>query len=131
MTDEERACFDALFEEVLAELPDPLHAYLEEAPVVLDDRPTPEMLESLGMAPGELLCGLHTGVAVTEQSVEHSGIPTDVIHLFREGIVHAAGGWSGPDAADAIYDEIVITLLHEIGHHFGLDEDDLESLGYG
>lgn len=131
MTDGERARFDALFEEALAELPGPLHAYLDEAPVVLDDRPSPEMLASLGMAPGDLLCGLHTGVALTELSVEHSGVPTDVIHLFRDGIVSAAGGWDGPDADAAIYEEVMITLLHEIGHHFGLDEDDLDALGYG
>ena len=41
-----------------------------------------------------------------------------------------AGGWDQPDADDIVYEEIVITLLHEIGHHFGLDEEDLARLGY-
>lgn len=131
MTDAERARFDALVEEAIGSLPPPLRELLEEAPVIVDDRPSPEMLRSMGLPPGEPLCGLHTGVALTERSVEHSGVPTDVIHLFREGIVRAAGGWRQPDADDAVYDEIEITLLHEIGHHFGLDEDDLEALGYG
>ncbi len=131
MTDAERERFDAVFEAALGELPDELLAYLDEAPVVLDDRPSPEMLASLNMEADDILCGLHTGIAVTEDSVEFSGVPTDVINLFREGIVSTAGGWDGPDAEEAVYNEIMVTLLHEIGHHFGLDEDDLDALGYG
>lgn len=130
MTDAERARFDALFDEAIASLPESLHALLEEAPVIVDDRPSKEMLAELGVPDDETLCGLHTGVALTERSVEHSGVPTDVIHLFREGIVETAGGWEQPDADEAVYEEIMITLLHEIGHHFGLDEDDLDKLGY-
>ncbi len=136
MTDPERERFDALFEEALEQLPDRLSALLDEIPVVLDDRPSPELLRSMGLPDDEPLCGLHTGVALTERSVEHSGVPTDVIQLFREGIVDTAGGWApgddetDDDVDDAVYEEIMITLLHEIGHHFGLDEDDLESLGY-
>ena len=131
MTDAERERFDQLFEEAIQELPDGLHALLEEAPVIVDDQPSDDMLRELGVPEGETLCGLHTGVAMTERSVEISGVPTDVIHLFRDGIVESAGGWEQPDADDAVYEEIMITLLHEIGHHFGLDEDDLERLGYG
>jgi predicted Zn-dependent protease with MMP-like domain len=81
------------------------------------------------------LCGLHTGVAFTERSVTSSGDLPSEIRLFREGILAEAGGWEEPgedvDAVeDSIYEEIRITLLHEIGHQFGLDEDDLERLGY-
>ncbi len=53
------------------------------------------------------------------------------IHIFRDGIVEFAGGWHQKYAEDEIYEETRITLLHEIGHHFGLDEDDLTELGYG
>ena len=52
------------------------------------------------------------------------------IMLFRVGIVAEAGGWDQPDALERIREEIRITLLHEIGHQFGLDEDDLARLGY-
>jgi len=103
--------------------------------VVVLDRPTSAMLRDLGLPPDQweeevaTLCGLHTGTMLTERSIEHSGeLPTD-IHLFREGIVGAAGGWE--QGRERIAHEIRITLLHEIGHHFGLDEDDLERLGYG
>jgi predicted Zn-dependent protease with MMP-like domain len=60
-----------------------------------------------------------------------------VVHIFREGIIDMAGGWEeGEDEHGAyggeerIREEIRITILHELGHHFGLDEDDLERLGY-
>lgn len=135
MTERERARFDSLLERVIDRLPEGVRRMLEEIPVIVLDLPTAEMLKSLGMDPGDPeaaleLCGLHTGTANTEQSVEHSGeLPPD-IHLFREGIIDLAGGWESDDADEAISEEIRITLLHEIGHQFGLDEEDLENLGY-
>lgn len=91
--------------------------------------------------------GLHTGQPITERGVNDSGSLPTVIHLFRESIVQQAlefrGGvdplpegaprpkWGDqPSDDDDVYEEIRITLLHEIGHHFGLDEDDLDRLGY-
>ncbi|TVQ31430.1 MAG: metallopeptidase family protein [Phycisphaeraceae bacterium] len=103
---------------------------MREIPVILDDRPSPKLLKELGMGSGELLCGLHSGIALTDRSIEHSGVLPDEIRLFREGIVETAGGWEAQYAEDEIYEQIRITLLHEIGHHFGLDEDDLAELGY-
>lgn len=134
----ERERFDALFEEVLSALPESVHRLLDEAPVILEDRPSRAILRELGIDPSEDdLCGLHTGIPLTQRSVSDHGVLPDVIHLFREGIVEQAGGWEegedeeGPyGGVERIREEIRITLLHEIGHHFGLDEDDLERLGY-
>jgi predicted Zn-dependent protease with MMP-like domain len=129
MNARERERFDALLEAVLASLPDHLHALLEEAPLVVDDAPDPKLLSELGVdADVEILCGLHSGVPITERSHEAGDEGMEIIHLFREGIVDEAGG-PGADDAD-VAREIRITLLHEIGHHFGLDEDDLFNLGY-
>ena len=110
-----------------------------EVPLIVMDRPSPAMLKDLGLAgprppgeedPADEICGLHTGTAITERSIERTGeLPTQ-IHLFRAGIINTAGGWSQPQADDAVYEEIMVTLLHEIGHHFGLDEEDLADLGY-
>lgn len=133
----ERERFDELFEEVLAALPEGIHKLIEECPLVLEDRPSEAMLRELGIDDeDELLCGLHTGVPLTERSVERPDT-SDVVHIFREGIIDMAGGWEeGEDEHGAyggeerICEEIRITILHELGHHFGLDEDDLERLGY-
>jgi predicted Zn-dependent protease with MMP-like domain len=135
----ERERFDELFEEVLAELPEGIHHLLEECPLVLEDRPSRAIREELGITDdddADILCGLHTGVPLTERSVERPDV-SDVVHIFREGVVDMAGGWEegedeeGPfGGEDRIREEIRITILHELGHHFGLDEGDLDKLGY-
>lgn len=147
MTESERARFDALVEEVLENLPPKLRALLDEVPLVVEDRPEPalaaELYDEMVQGRGETLeeftatlCGLHTGIALPDRSVEHSGTLPEEVRIFREGIVAIAGGWgahegeTAEDVNDEIYEEIAITILHELGHHFGLDEEDLERLGY-
>lgn len=125
-----RERFDAILEDVIASLPGAVRSMLGDIPVIVDDRPSPKVLREMGLPEDELLCGLHTGTALTERSVEHSGTMPDEIRLYREGIVETAGGWEQAYAEQEIYEETRITLLHEIGHHFGLDEDDLDRLGY-
>jgi predicted Zn-dependent protease with MMP-like domain len=157
LSDAERHRFDSLLQDAIDSLPPGIRALLDRVPVIVLDRPTPEMVRSLKRegtlepeADGLDLCGLHSGVAITERSIEDpagwgpwstegagdgeaghggSGGP-ELIHLFRRGVIDLAGGWDGPGAEEEVYEEARITLLHEIGHHFGLDEDDLEELGY-
>lgn len=135
MSPQEQDRFDALVEDAIEALPPRVRALLDEVPVVVMDEPSAEMLRELEIDPIEAdavdeLCGLHTGVAMTERSIEHSAELPTTIHLFRRGIIALAGGWDQEHAEDEIYEEIRTTLLHEIGHHFGLDEDDLTELGY-
>ncbi len=136
MNQEQRDRFDALMEDAMAGLGERIDGLLEEIAIVVLDEPTPEMLKDLGIDPADPealdeLCGLHTGTALTERSITvDADLPT-TIHLFRRGIVSLAGGWEQANADEEVYEEIRITLLHEIGHHFGLDEEDLDQLGYG
>ena len=142
MTDAERERFDLLLEDAIESLPPRVRAVIEEVPVIVVDRPDKKLLESLreeGVVPpakegdDDDLMGLHTGLAITERGLEHSGQLPGSIHIFREGIISLACGREGFEADHAdeeIYEEVRITLLHEIGHHFGLDEDDLDELGY-
>ncbi len=141
MSRKERERFDQLFRAVFEALPASVHTLLEEAPIILEDHPSAELSAELGIDPDDpddILCGLHTGVPLTERSVQHAdGLET--IHLFRVGILDMAGGWEVWEdedgqswgGSDRIREEIRITILHEVGHHFGLDEEDLERLGYG
>jgi predicted Zn-dependent protease with MMP-like domain len=135
----ERERFDTLLEQVIAALPQRIHDLLEEAPLIVEDHPSPELIAELGLDPGEEnLCGLHSGAALTERSVVNGHDLPETIHIFREGVIDHAGGWEpwiDDDGerwggADAVQEEIRITLLHEVGHHFGLDENDLADLGY-
>lgn len=134
-----RRKFDALLEEIIESLPPRVQALLEETPVLVDDRPSRALLAELGLDPrDEGLCGLHSGTPLTERSVSHGHDLPETIHLFREGIIDQAGGWTpwqddeGQQwgGEEEVRRQIRITLLHEIGHHFGLDEADLAALGY-
>lgn len=136
MRDADYRLVDRAVKKAIDELPEHLFELLAEVPIVLIDEPTPEMLLDLGIeaddpdAPDEI-CGLHTGIPITESSVEHSaGLPT-VIHLFRRGLLGMALNEDGRVDPETLDRETRITILHELGHHFGLDEDDLDDLGYG
>lgn len=129
MNARDRDRFDALVEQVLEALPPHLLDLLDQAPLIVEDHPDPKLLEELGMDPDpEGLCGLHTGTPMTERSVEDGHEHPETIHVFRHGVLAEAGGWPAGEAA--VREEIRITILHEIGHHFGLEEDDLDRLGY-
>jgi len=133
MTEAERDWFDALVEEAIEALPEHIRSLIEQVPVIVLDEPTPEMLAELGDDGGDpsAYCGLHSGLPRTERSMDApEALPND-IHLFREGIVAQGRRFSEGDLDDAVFEQIVTTLLHEIGHDLGLDEDDLDELGYG
>jgi predicted Zn-dependent protease with MMP-like domain len=134
-----RRRFDALLDEIIASLPPRVQSLLEETPVLVDDRPSRRLLTELGLSPGDVsLCGLHSGTPLIERSVTHGPDLPETIHLFREGIIELAGGWQPWEdeeqrrwgGEEEVRRQIRITLLHEIGHHFGLDEADLAALGY-
>ena len=120
-----KAKFAALVERALAELPEPFAGYLDEVPVEIRERPTRKQLKSVGLDEDELLLGLYHGIPLTERSVEHSGQPPGVISVFQEDVELVC------DTEEDLVREVRTTVLHELGHHFGLDEDDLDRLGYG
>lgn len=127
-----RERFDRLLEEVIEELPPELRVLLEEVPVVVDDRASRRTAAEAGVCVPRDLCGLYTGIPLTRRSVHDSGVVSDEIHLFRGAILSAAQPRRRRrhPADAALKREIRITLLHEMGHHFGLDEDDLREAGY-
>ena len=132
LTPRQRRIFDELLDEIMHELPEQLHELMEEVPLIVEDEPSDQLLDEMEMERDEDLCGLHWGVPLTERSVQQSGELPDRMMLFRGPIMRLAG-WRGVhdrETVDELAEQIRITLLHEIGHHFGLDEDDLARLGY-
>lgn len=100
---------------VLDALPEALRRRVEDLPVVLDDRPGPALTaEGLG---GYL--GLFTGVAFPNGVAVSQALPPEIV-LFIDNLRRASGG-----RAEAFRAEVRRTLLHEIGHYLGLDEDAL------
>ncbi len=127
-TAEERDQFDRILEEVIGRLPDDLHEMLEEIPVIVDDEPPAWLLKSMGITArkGESdLCGVHWGVPLPEKSVLESDLSAQQIRIFRGPIYRLSGR-----SKRSLFKQILITLLHELGHHYGLDEDRLAELGY-
>lgn len=131
VNDEERELFDDTLERVLKSLPEHLIKLIDEVPLVVEDYPSDEVLREMGAEDPADLCGLHSGIPLTERSVSHSGQMPEMILIYREGILQESVDDEGYIDLQALHEQIRITLLHEIGHHFGLDEDELEKLGYG
>ena len=120
-----KADFARYVEQALAELPEPFASHLEQITVEITDRPTRKQLRAVGLKDDELLFGLYQGVNLLHRSVEHSGVLPDRILIFQEDHEIAC------DNARELVEEIRTTVLHEIGHRFGMDEDDLDEVGYG
>lgn len=120
-----KARFGELVEQALASLPQPFSQYLEELSVEVKDRSTPGQRRRLGLGPDDLLLGLYHGRPRTQRSVEDSGQLPDVVYIFQDDVERAS-----IDEQDLV-EQVRKTVLHEIGHHFGLGEADLDELGYG
>ena len=127
----DRKHFDEQVEKVLAEMPAQIHELLERVPLHVEDHPSEETMRDRGVEYLDDLCGLYTGFPLTERSIQHSGVLPDVVTIYREGILSAAADRGDRIRPGRLRREIRITILHELGHHHGLTEDDLRALGYG
>ena len=120
------ARFEVLVSRALDRLPEEFHAHMENVSVVIADEPDPETLAAMGMDPEDpedTLFGLYEGVPLVERGFGEVLLP-DTITIFRRPLLE----WA--ESEEEVIEEVRITVLHEIGHFFGLDEDRLEELGY-
>ncbi len=106
--------FERLVGEAIDEVPEPFASALDEVAVVVEERAPREM--------GSLY-GLYTGVPLTEGVIPSGMLPARIAVYMHPLLDHYASD------AD-IVEQVRITVLHELGHHLGFDEDDLEALGY-
>jgi predicted Zn-dependent protease with MMP-like domain len=120
-----KAKFAQLVDEALAELPAPFDQLIEEISIEIRDRPSSQELAGLGLGRNDLLLGLYHGQPRTRRSVMDDMMLPDVIYIFQESIQRVSG------SEDELVLQVRKTVLHEIGHHFGMSEEDLEKLGYG
>ena len=108
--------FDALVEEALDAIPDEIASLVTNVVVLVEEEPPED-------EPDDLL-GLYDGVALTERDSTWLPDLPDRIFLFRGPLLDMC------DDEDDLVDEIRITVVHEIAHHFGIDDDRLHELGY-
>ncbi len=112
--------FEAAVQRVMDRLPAWVHQSLENVEIRIQDEPD----ESLGPEAWDLL-GLYDGIPLTERSVDDSGNLPDVIYIFRNAHLEM----NLP--REELIDEIATTLVHEIAHYFGIDDDHLDEIGWG
>jgi len=116
-----RRRFEELVADALDSIPVELAQEMENVAVLVEEWPTPEQLAGRD---GTLL-GLYEGVALTDRSpIGYAGVLPDRITVFRGPLCALAR-----DEADLAH-HIRVTVVHEIAHHFGIDDDRLEALGW-
>ena len=117
------APFEQLVARALAAIPDPFREALSEVAIVIDDELTPEQRRENGLGPDEDLYGLYEGVPRTEYGADWTAVPNRIT-LFR---LPLQGDFPDPGDLEA---EVRLTVLHELAHHLGIDDDRLHDLGY-
>ena len=105
--------------DALDAIPDELAAAMDNVVVIVEDRPSAE----LAAEHGELL-GIYEGTALTERSVFDTMTLPDRIVLFREPLCAIC------DTEEELVEEVLVTVVHEVAHHFGIDDERLEELGW-
>jgi len=114
--------FEELVEVALDAIPEPFASALDEVAVVIADDPTPDQRRQNDIGPDETLYGLYEGVPRTEWGADWVEIPNRIT-LFRLPLEE---DFADPDE---LADEVWITVIHELAHHLGIDDDRLHELG--
>jgi predicted Zn-dependent protease with MMP-like domain len=112
-----------LVADALDGLPDEILGWLDNVAVVVAERPTSQQLADAGLGPHQLLFGLYVGLPKTRRGFTYGEVVPDKILIFQRPIEQTC---RTPDQIRACVRK---TVLHEIGHHFGMDEDQLRSAG--
>ncbi|QCQ23148.1 metallopeptidase family protein [Desulfoglaeba alkanexedens] len=117
--------FYDLVEQAVARIPMEIRRHMDNIVITVEPRPSVEMLEEVGVPPGETLLGLYLGVPLTERSVMDPPLYPDTIYLFQEPLEELCA------TREELIREIEITVAHEVAHALGLSDERLEELGYG
>jgi predicted Zn-dependent protease with MMP-like domain len=118
------AAFERLVDRALAAIPAPYRDALREVAIVIEDEPSLEQLRENDIEPGDSMYGLYEGVPRNEYAADWAASPNR-ISLFRLPLEE--------DFADPLEleEEVRMTVLHELAHHLGIDDDRLDELGAG
>jgi predicted Zn-dependent protease with MMP-like domain len=115
--------FERLVAEAIDELPDEFLSRLDNVGVIAADGPTQEQRDYHNLSPRETLLGLYEGVALTERESYGMVLP-DVITIFQRPLEEMS------EDEEELVHQVQMTVVHEIAHHFGIDDERLHELGY-
>jgi predicted Zn-dependent protease with MMP-like domain len=117
-----RTKFRELVDEALAGIPARFRDAMKNIAIVIEDEPTVEELAEVGIEPPDTLLGLYQGTPLTERQWAHGNVLPDKITLFQGPIEDSS------EDEDDIVVAIGETLIHEVGHYFGLSEEEIEDI---
>jgi predicted Zn-dependent protease with MMP-like domain len=117
-----RAAFERRVADALATIPKRFRDAMKNIAILVEDEPSAALLEEMEIDPPDTLFGLYRGIPLTERHWDHGNALPDQILLFQ-----------GPHEREAVdEDDLIIsigeTLIHEIGHYFGLSEEEIEEI---
>lgn len=115
-----RSQFKALVEEAIDTIPARFAREVKNVAIVIEDEPPEELLVEMEMGPDDILLGLYQGIPLPERGWAHGNALPDRITLFQRTIEEECG-----EDEDEIVVAIGETLIHELGHYFGLSEDEI------
>ena len=117
-----RAAFERLVAEALQTIPERFREAMSNLAIIIEDEPADELLDEMGIEEDDTLLGLYTGVPLTEREWARGNNLPDQILIFQ-----------GPHEREAEDEDDLVaaigeTLIHEIGHYFGLSEEEIEAI---
>jgi predicted Zn-dependent protease with MMP-like domain len=118
-----RAPFEELVQRAIDSIPGRFRRHMKNVAVVIEDEPSAELLDELGVEPSNTLFGLYQGTPLTSRTWDYGNALPDTITIFRRPIERACG-----DEEDEIVKTIGETVIHEVGHYFGLSEEAIEEI---
>jgi predicted Zn-dependent protease with MMP-like domain len=117
-----RARFERLVREAMTLIPRRFREEIKNLALVVEDEPSPELLEEMEIEPPDSLYGLYQGTPLPERAWAHGNVLPDKITLFQRPIEEDC------QDDDEIRATIGETLIHEVGHYFGLSEEEIEEI---
>jgi predicted Zn-dependent protease with MMP-like domain len=115
--------FEKLVDDGIAMIPSELRALIDNVEITIEDAPSDRLLAELGLTRDDALYGLYQGTPLTERMTDYSAMP-DKIAIYHRPLTE---DFTDPDE---LRYEVARTVIHEIAHHFGIDEDRLVELGW-
>ncbi|MBN61208.1 MAG: hypothetical protein CME20_07605 [Gemmatimonadetes bacterium] len=119
-----RRAFEKLVEKALERLPGEFRQALDNLAIVIEDWPDPAVVEEITGDPAEVIYGLFSGTPLPERRFEDSGDLPPIIALYQGPLEE-----DFPDRGE-LAREVEITLVHELAHFMGFDEDAVREFGY-
>ena len=117
--------FEELVDEALEDIPPVFEPHMEGLAVDIEPMPDDDTLDEMGIDDPRSLLGLYRGTPLTSRSVEQSLRLPDSIVIYQRNLERMCR------TRGQLVRQIRKTILHEVGHHFGMDEDELREMGYG